>query len=241
MKHSVNILSGTRIDYILASKGLKPWFKYSDIQPDIMGSDHCPVYADFLDEIVNSYKDKETLITHLSPILSCNYPEFSSKQKKLSNYFMKSPASASMSLVSSTPPVSYTPSVSYTPMPSLSSTSNKRSLDDMRSTGTKKPKQKSIQSFFSGKKIEEEEIDVDKLISKAQEKQVSAKEWTSIFSAPEIPRCKVHNEPCLERTVTKKGPNLGRVFYICSKPIGPKDGPAHQLNCNYFQWKTTAK
>lgn len=183
-----------------------------------MGSDHCPVYADFLDKIVDAYEKQDTFAVHVSPLLSSQYPEFSSKQKKLSNYFMKSAAG---------PPA-------FTIMPSKRSSTS----DDVQTSGTKKSKQKTIQSFFAG---EEDEIDIEKLISQVQQKETSAKQWSSLFSAREIPRCKVHNEACLERTVTKKGPNLGRVFYICSKPIGPTDGPAHQFNCNFFQWKTTAK
>lgn len=34
---------GWRIDYLLASKSLKPHIKEAKIHPDIMGSDHCPV------------------------------------------------------------------------------------------------------------------------------------------------------------------------------------------------------
>lgn len=41
---------GSRIDYILCSDGLKDWFSGSDIQEGLMGSDHCPVFADILEE-----------------------------------------------------------------------------------------------------------------------------------------------------------------------------------------------
>ncbi|KAK1221986.1 Class II abasic (AP) endonuclease [Marasmius sp. AFHP31] len=44
---------GTRIDYILVTPGLVPWIKEADIQPQIKGSDHCPVYLDLHDKIVN--------------------------------------------------------------------------------------------------------------------------------------------------------------------------------------------
>ncbi|KAI7873842.1 Endonuclease/exonuclease/phosphatase [Mucor mucedo] len=207
---------GTRIDYVLASRGLKSWFKYSDIQPEIMGSDHCPVYADFLDEMVDLLDKQPT--TYESPLLSHHYPEFSNKQKKLSNYFSKSTSSSTPTLSVCTP--------------------SKRSADDEMSRSCGPKKQKSIQSFFNGNSNKKDD-DVDKLIQHVEQKETTTKAWTSLFSAREVPRCKVHNEPCLERTVTKKGPNLGRIFYICSKPIGPKDGPAHQFNCNFFQWKTT--
>ncbi|KAI9335716.1 Endonuclease/exonuclease/phosphatase [Obelidium mucronatum] len=36
---------GTRLDYILVSPKLLPWFEGCDIRPDVMGSDHCPVVA----------------------------------------------------------------------------------------------------------------------------------------------------------------------------------------------------
>jgi len=42
---------GTRIDFILVTPGLVPWVKAADIQPQIKGSDHCPVYVDLWDEI----------------------------------------------------------------------------------------------------------------------------------------------------------------------------------------------
>jgi AP endonuclease-2 len=119
---------------------------------------------------------------------------------------------------------------------------------------TKKPKSGIIENFFikkpkenkeraSSSTVDKEEdtFDMDALISEAQAKQVSAKSWTSLFQAPQIPRCKEHNETCAERTVTKKGPNFGRVFYICAKPVGPKDGPKEEYSCNYFLWKQQQK
>ncbi|KAF3941381.1 Exodeoxyribonuclease [Dactylella cylindrospora] len=36
---------GSRIDYIIASSGMKSWFESADIQNGLHGSDHCPVYA----------------------------------------------------------------------------------------------------------------------------------------------------------------------------------------------------
>ena len=44
---------GTRIDYILITRRLLPWVKAADIQPQIKGSDHCPVYIDLFDEITD--------------------------------------------------------------------------------------------------------------------------------------------------------------------------------------------
>ncbi|KAI8898449.1 exodeoxyribonuclease III Xth, partial [Globomyces pollinis-pini] len=35
---------GTRIDYILVSESLRDWIDVSDILPDVLGSDHCPIF-----------------------------------------------------------------------------------------------------------------------------------------------------------------------------------------------------
>ncbi|KAH8171594.1 endonuclease/Exonuclease/phosphatase family protein [Sarocladium implicatum] len=43
--------NGSRIDYVLCSDGLKKWFSDSNIQEGLMGSDHCPVYADMSSDI----------------------------------------------------------------------------------------------------------------------------------------------------------------------------------------------
>ncbi|KAK0390723.1 hypothetical protein NLU13_0226 [Sarocladium strictum] len=46
--------NGSRIDYILCSDGLKKWFFDSNIQEGLMGSDHCPVYADMKDVLTTN-------------------------------------------------------------------------------------------------------------------------------------------------------------------------------------------
>lgn len=44
----------------------------------------------------------------------------------------------------------------------------------------------------------------------------------------EVPRCEHHALPCLEREVTRDGPNTGRTFYICPLPQSEQ--------CNFFAW-----
>ncbi|KAJ8085338.1 Class II abasic (AP) endonuclease [Marasmius tenuissimus] len=88
---------GTRIDYILVTPGLVAWIKDADIQPQIKGSDHCPVYVDFHDEIVNEDGVTLQLKDLLSgagdmrvdpPRLAARYwDEYSGKQKLLSSFF----------------------------------------------------------------------------------------------------------------------------------------------------------
>ncbi|PWN47593.1 DNase I-like protein [Violaceomyces palustris] len=91
---------GTRLDYTLVTEGLLKWVKGADIQPEIYGSDHCPVYIDFHDsleiqgqvvhirELLNGGREKQP-----PPLASINYDEFSGKQRKLASFFgRKQPA-----------------------------------------------------------------------------------------------------------------------------------------------------
>ncbi|BGP36335.1 Class II abasic (AP) endonuclease [Rhodotorula kratochvilovae] len=101
---------GTRLDYILITPGLLPWVKHSDIQRDVVGSDHCPVYLDLHDELdipgrgtvsiwneLNPGRSKGDKMPPPPPFATRFYDEFSGKQKLLSSFFGKkadTPASA---------------------------------------------------------------------------------------------------------------------------------------------------
>ncbi|KLO07432.1 DNase I-like protein [Schizopora paradoxa] len=89
---------GTRIDYILLSRGLLPWFKHGDIMPSVRGSDHCPVYIDLHDEIAGENGEVRKLRDEMQmsserrepPRLCAKFwPEFSGKQQLLSSFFGK--------------------------------------------------------------------------------------------------------------------------------------------------------
>ncbi|KAL1745541.1 Endonuclease/exonuclease/phosphatase [Schizophyllum fasciatum] len=98
---------GTRIDFILVTPGLLPLIKHADIQPDVKGSDHCPVVVEFHDEVdvesippsVRSQIDLapgtarvplQTLMTPpaVAPRLAAkNWDEYSGKQRLLDGFF----------------------------------------------------------------------------------------------------------------------------------------------------------
>src|SRR5208282_792488 len=52
-------------------------------------------------------------------------------------------------------------------------------------------------------------------------KSNASQQWTSIFTRKDPPLCDTHSLPCIELVTKKPGPNLGRKFWICSKPVGP--------------------
>lgn len=78
---------GTRIDYTLVSPGLKEWVKHGDIQADVMGSDHCPVFVDLYDERVIDGKAVKLrdLLSNAKvapPLAASRWPEFNTKSLK---------------------------------------------------------------------------------------------------------------------------------------------------------------
>ena len=66
-------------------------------------------------------------------------------------------------------------------------------------------------------------------------KEVQIWFWKSLLRGP-IPThlCGGHTEPCVMQTVEKPGPNLGRHFYMCTRPQGPPTDPSP--HCNFFLW-----
>jgi AP endonuclease 2 len=91
---------GTRIDYVLATRGLLPWIKAGDNQPSIKGSDHCPIFVDFHDEMTTDAGERLVLrdLMHVregaakreSPRLAAkHWPEFQGKQTLMSSFFTK--------------------------------------------------------------------------------------------------------------------------------------------------------
>ena len=114
---------GARIDYILVSEGLLPWVKHSDIQPDVFGSDHCPVYLDLHESIqdpvtgktlqlrdlmnqgdrpplpghLEALKDEAREIPEPPPFATKWWDEFSGKQRSLMSFFGKKGATSESS------------------------------------------------------------------------------------------------------------------------------------------------
>jgi AP endonuclease-2 len=214
---------GTRIDYILISQGLLPWFNKADIRADIMGSDHCPVYADFWNTLPDEDDKRTNIMDFLGtstaiiiPYLAANYPEF--KQKKLSTFFNSKKTGV---------PTDPTPSPSPSPSSSSAEASPfKRKMTSSSSPTTKRQNQNTIKSFFSAAsstkpsatpKPAEDEDDLAAILEQIDERHESTQGWSTLFQTPTIPSCQVHQCKCTEHTVNKKGPNQGRRFYLCSK------------------------
>ncbi|KIP03583.1 hypothetical protein PHLGIDRAFT_94612 [Phlebiopsis gigantea 11061_1 CR5-6] len=358
---------GSRIDYVLVTKGLLKWIKHGDIQPSIKGSDHCPIYVDMHEEIVlesgETFRLRDQMQMTGTPrdpprLAAKNWEEFSAKQTLLSAFFGKKvgaspsakPPSASPKV---RPPISPAPTSQSNAEagPSTSRTAEqsnkKRALARPSSTAAAKKKARTAStqqtlrprgSTTSTKTASNTEIivldsDPDTLMlsqgsqrtatqedsigvdsrgvagefalsapstaadvleadnnsdtpvllqrSQQDEDQVEADyrfacrlaaaqetapadsptppgsssdskaAWSTLFTPVQPPKCTVHGEPTKKHTVNKAGPNKGRAFYVCSRPVGPgyDKGKAerlrhevnHEYRCNYFKWASDVK
>lgn len=325
---------GTRVDYILVTRGLLQWIKQGDIQPSVKGSDHCPIYIDLHDEITLDTGEnirlrdamKQCHEPKIVPRISAkHWEEFSGKQTLLSTFFgRKSETKLSVdktldqncpvSSPSSTPPEAANAEAgSSTSAGKISSTrptdalTRKRSLSRTGSAGVAKKKQKkdpgqqTLGSFFgkpatskgvssSKQKAEIIELDIDPepSLTQATDKSDDADQldadyqlacelassqectptpsssqsaarspseskaaWASVFAPLKPPNCTVHGEPARRYTVNKPGPNKGRAFFVCSRPVGPgydkgkgerlRHEVNHEYRCNYFKWASDVK
>ncbi|GAA5823223.1 hypothetical protein JCM5353_005124 [Sporobolomyces roseus] len=191
---------GTRLDYILVTPGLLPWLKDADIQRDVVGSDHCPVYLDFHDSIELPGRGTVHLWDEMNPnrkrgeplpeppaFASRFFDEYSGKQQTINNFFSKGapaqpvkktsiPASASPQPVASTSTSKVPPSAS--PQPS-SSTST--AIKSTRSTSSQELE--TLSKKGKGKAREEE---TEKPIEKKKGQQ-SLQSWFRPPPEPEPP------------------------------------------------------
>ncbi|CAG7915604.1 unnamed protein product [Penicillium olsonii] len=67
---------------------------------------------------------------------------------------------------------------------------------------------------------------------------VSKEDWSKLFTKKRVPSCDGHQEPCISLTTKKPGMNHGRLFWICSRPLGPSGGKEKgtQWRCSTFIW-----
>lgn len=105
---------GARIDYTLLSPGLVDWVKDAGIQPDVQGSDHCPVYVDLHDELVlkdgSTVKLRDRLSQGSKPpaLATTSWPEHSGR--RIQSFFAAKSSTAAQSTSPSPGPSAMVPS-----------------------------------------------------------------------------------------------------------------------------------
>lgn len=108
---------GSRIDFVLVTESMKPWIKDANIQEGLLGSDHCPVFADFHDRVqledgevpfsdvmsppgvfVNGERKKDWKLQDLPALSAKRMPEFD-KRRSIMSMFSASSSTKSPSKI----------------------------------------------------------------------------------------------------------------------------------------------
>ncbi|XP_075705686.1 DNA-(apurinic or apyrimidinic site) endonuclease 2 [Rhinoderma darwinii] len=248
---------GTRLDYILGNRKLvEAEFLDSIIMPEVEGSDHCPVKA-----LMKCFP----LAADKCPSLCTKYlPEFAGRQQKLSQFLVKKNKDLEASAGDTKElPSSQSSSEGSEPSSAQKRTIEKVSVNNgKKGKPSSKGGQGSLLGFFKpvvpkSKTLSEGQNNSTNPASETKNVKATTQQdcttnvtlgaqngnqqqsafWKTLLKGPPPPpNCKGHKEPCVLRTVKKAGPNLGRQFYVCSRPLGHSSNL--QARCNFFLWVT---
>lgn len=217
LKNTRPLNIGSRIDLILCSTALLNKFKKCEILPWLMGSDHCPVIADFEpDESFDSFPFSKQPLSfearyHYKTHNGCKIDSFfkSRSQGKITpTGVAKPPKSASYQ---------YRSRKKQNPGYFKSSKNN---FSDKE------------QQFFLDSYSDQEAKNKDGRSTDME----SFKKILSVAAGP--PLCD-HNEPCVLRVCKKESKNKGRKFWCCSRAPRPDENSnkLDEYRCNTFQWQ----
>ncbi len=172
-------------------------------------------------------------------------------QSKLSSFFTKPTATAA-------PPTA--PSNTNAPSDRAGSLSSEiidlcEDSEEMQSSSTQQQQQQPLPTITSEIRLP---ADKDNTPTSSQSKEKKKKKengkasgtgnvassWSAVFvPKPPPPLCTVHQEPAKEFRVNKPGPNKGKTFYLCARPVGPgydkgrlerlREEVDHQYKCNF--------
>ncbi|PAA77672.1 hypothetical protein BOX15_Mlig026136g3, partial [Macrostomum lignano] len=211
---------GNRIDYVLVSHSLADQLLDCDIQPEVSGSDHCPVLAVLSDGYPLSAPPDQPLPS----LAAARLPEFAARQRRISDFLAPWRGAQQAPM----PPAKQEP-----PPASL----KKRKQPQQQPQPAAKRRQASLSSFFAkptptpevaapaaDSSVEKAAAESDSngsvsASSASSTAASSSQQWRQLLTGPEKPPlCRGHGEACLLRTVKKDGPNRGRRFWVCRGP-----------------------
>ncbi|KAI9189655.1 Transporter of the ATP-binding cassette (ABC) [Blastocladiella emersonii ATCC 22665] len=233
--------AGTRIDYILVSRGLSGRVTACDVRQDVFGSDHCPVVVE-----VDLTGDPDLgLWTELSPrpvsevpaLCARRAPEFAGRggQTTIKAWFKPVAAAAAANERPSTDRVaaaeeklkkpvrpSMKPSASRPPPPAIPA-----------------KEQASLTAFLAGPSSPPPPPPPSTqpppaAAPRKADAEVARAAWSTVFRGPPPPPVCRHGEPSVSRVVTKSGPTHGRTFWVCARPVGV----GAESQCDFFMSST---
>ena len=211
---------GTRIDYVfvdVATATDADSLSNCDIHPDILDSDHCPVSASFNVNLAPSKK----LPRHCSK----NFPEFSGKQQKVSQFFVEKRTACPNPMASEPQP----------PLKKAKSAKQHTLLNFFEAKSKSESSNAAPSQQVASSLPKESDAFDDDIGEKIEKRVATATAWKALFKGPPAtPNCKGHGEPAVLRTVKKKGANAGRQFWSCARGEGKAGDP--NARCDYFKW-----
>ncbi|CAL1529068.1 unnamed protein product, partial [Lymnaea stagnalis] len=245
---------GRRLDYILVDTELAQFATECKIMTDVEGSDHCPVILTLNCESIPS----PTCPQHCSKFM----PEFKGQQQKLSSFFLKAEKKVKKTSELDSSPDDVLLSSLKTAIKRDASAADKSNSKKIKIDSNKMDgRQVSLTSFFtksSSRTSYAETFSSQKSLSGSSSSQESStalegqnsqnseasetnssknnsQAWKSLLKGPAPPPlCPGHKEPCVLKTVNKKGPNKNKQFYVCCRPDGAPGNP--EFRCNFFRW-----
>ncbi|KAI9329942.1 Endonuclease/exonuclease/phosphatase [Zopfochytrium polystomum] len=227
---------GTRIDLVVVSARLAPWLAAADIDPlaDVVrGCGEPPrLCAKYWEEFTGRQASLKKWLTSGSST-SAGAPSTGSDDGDS----VAGGLSQSQSSVSSSSQQSSTSTASAQPKAAAVrrtwETPQKPSCRRQEVEKRTRPPERSkrpLASFFAPKtpaaaaSNRDSDAAVEEQFAMAEASRESAKAaWKSLMAPPSVPHC-YHNEPAKEYQVNNSGPNHGRRFYLCARPVGPSDG-----------------
>jgi AP endonuclease-2 len=236
---------GTRIDYVICTRKLTDCFSDCVLLTDVFGSDHCPVLATMhpdwlsrIDSIASSITAADDSSSSYQPpaLCSSNQRDLSGPSKTIKDFFkpIAKPASVVPSKTTSAKPSVVDPHETDKYQQKSAADNPKRKIPDEFLT----EQQLQARRFWQSSKL------------------LAGKNGDNIgsnFIPP--PPCCHHKEPAKLLTVNKSGPNKGRKFFMCARPVGAAssvidvasgdtDESNHRVaavinefRCDFFQWK----
>ncbi|SCU83515.1 LAME_0C05446g1_1 [Lachancea meyersii CBS 8951] len=223
LKNSRPINYGSRIDFIFVSATMRDQIEQADIWPQVMGSDHCPVYADMrLQASTNTISTGPMTLPPFEARFKHNL-----NNRDITSMFRQASTAREGSTIS-------------------------RQSDNRvtKAATDKRQRQASIAAALQDhsakvRKPMDADADADSdadLVGNdstlSMQPAIPAKESKSFFKMlngilDKPPECK-HGEPTILRT-SKTQNNPGKKFWVCSRPKG--DANDENASCGFFQWK----
>ncbi|KZP08020.1 hypothetical protein FIBSPDRAFT_939198 [Athelia psychrophila] len=250
-----------------------PWIKGADIEPRIQGSDHCPFWIDFNVEIQAAGKTirVDDVMKHdREPprVISQYWVEHFWKQKLLSSFFGHGKGSTKQSVGVAAaaadgvdePPPEAIPEASPKDSDSLK---KRKVLHDAGQTTAEAAGGSDYQDDgdhldadyrFAVELSKQQDPSTStplKDISTSSSACSSSAAWSTLLAPLQPPLCTVHREPAQGFTVNKAGPNKGKKFFVCARPVGLcydkgrveriRAEVDHKWKCDYFKWASDAR